>query len=260
MSRQYQDSNYNYPSYPNSSQQSQSGQYAAQPSANTYNDRQGQAYPSYPEDSLHPQSSGQRQGSHSPYAGHMQFPEPEHGHSRGSAGYPQNYVPPPQNTANLTVGTRQHERRGSHGGYAESPGSFSDGQPSYSTGTGSDTTGGGSIYSSQSHGGVYPTVSAQPLSANATGYDEGHESRRAKAPPSRPADIRNRTCRYPDCSYQVLFDSRVNEYREWCSEHHMLAALRDRVEKPCIICQVWARRNGSRFCSNACRSHSQNRR
>src|SRR5229473_4729751 len=148
------------------------------------------AYPSYPqaEGLLQPQqSSGQRHGSRSPYSGPVPFPEPQ----RGSASYPQTYIPPSQTQTapNLTVPTPHHARRGSHG---RSPvmGSSSDSQQLYPVGAGPDTGGGSNFYSQPGvqpyPGGGFTDTTAQPHDWNAAVYDGGHDSR-SKAPPARPA-------------------------------------------------------------------------
>jgi hypothetical protein len=105
---------------------------------------QASSYSSYPqaEGLLQPQqSSGQRQGSRSPYSAPVPFPEPH----RGSASHPQTYIPPSQNTPNLTVPTHHHARRGSHG-HSPVMGSSSDSQRLYPVGAGSDTGGGSNFY------------------------------------------------------------------------------------------------------------------
>ncbi|KAI0281839.1 hypothetical protein BGY98DRAFT_178013 [Russula aff. rugulosa BPL654] len=115
------------------------------------------------------------------------------------------------------------------------------------------TSGGGNFYPPQPgvqphYEGDYTATATQPQAV----YDEGHDSR-SKAPPSRPADYSNRLCRFPRCTRVVFFDRRVNEYREWCSDQHMQAAIKHGVERPCSYCQTFPRRNGHRHCSEVCR-------
>jgi hypothetical protein len=222
---------------------------------------QASSYPSYPqaEGLLQPQqSSGQRRGSRSPYSAHVSFPEPQH----DSASYAQTYIPPSQTqtTPNLTVPTHHHhERRSSHG-HSPVMGSSSDSQRSYPVSAGPDTGGGSNFYPQPEvqvqpypqAGGGFTDPAAQPHDWNAGGYDGGHDSR-SKAPPVRPASHRNPLCRFPRCNNPVFFDTRVNEYREWCSDQHMRDAIAYKVEKLCNTCQRFPRRNGVRYCSNACR-------
>ena len=62
-----------------------------------------------------------------------------------------------------------------------------------------------------------------------------------RAPPvSNPSDlylflvelfVGSPTCRFPGCNRPTLFDRRVNEMREWCSEH-MRCAVRICLQNP----------------------------
>ncbi|KAI0280112.1 hypothetical protein BGY98DRAFT_965710 [Russula aff. rugulosa BPL654] len=56
-------------------------------------------------------------------------------------------------------------------------------------------------------------------------------------------------CRFSKCDTPVFFDIRTDEYREWCSDDHMMLAIRRRVEVPCKTCHVWPCRKGYEFCS-----------
>ncbi|KAF8489968.1 hypothetical protein F5888DRAFT_1140140 [Russula emetica] len=62
-------------------------------------------------------------------------------------------------------------------------------------------------------------------------------------------------CRFSGCNTPVFFDRRVDEYREWCSDEHLMLAVRHRVEQPCRACQYWPRRNGYKHCSGSICKH-----
>ena len=92
--------------------------------------------------------------------------------------------PPSQTTPNLTVGTHQQERQGSHG-YLPSTRSSSNSHRIYPPGR-SDTGGGSNLYPHpgvQPHpghpGGGYTATSAQPQGSNSTGYARGFYPHRA---------------------------------------------------------------------------------
>jgi hypothetical protein len=247
MSRQYQDPRYQYQSpVSNAAQQSERSSASLSTTQHAYAGQPNQhAYPTYLDGSQQPQPLG-RSVSHASYAdGQVLLPEPHLESQRSSTTRAATY----SSSTDTYRGPHQQAGQEPYGHLqsSESPGHHHT-YPASSVSSARDYAQPGN----HSHPGSYTNANAQQDRSTA-GYDEGRHDYdpRTKGPSSRPTAgyFVPPLCRYPGCRSQVFFDRRVGEWREWCGDEHMRAAILNRVEKPCKGCQSLPRRNGFRFCS-----------
>jgi len=256
----YQDQDPRYRSRPyqthNSNTPQQYGR--SNPSSSTTQDaylsQQAYSTSSYPQP---PQPSDPSDGypSHADSRGRGPFPGSHSApgysqHDSQATGVSATYFPSQQPSYDPSVGSHPYARRDTSGGPSLSYSGTHYAYPGdHSITSRADLYSGAQASAGSSED--YTISNEQSQNWNAAGHDTRQDGGLLypKGFPNPPASGHRRLCRYSNCNRYVFLDRRVNEYREWCSDEHMRAAVANGLERPCQQCGVWPRRQGYPFCS-----------